>query len=219
MWIEIEREVCHNTERIKGKGETIFMKAEKLETQRLILRPFAEDDMVALFTLLRDEEVNRFLPWFPVRNVEETKAFYQERFALVYQQDEGYAYAICLKEENVPIGYVDIDAGEGHELGYALRKEYHDQGIVTEAVRAVLKQAETEGFRFVMATHDRENPASGRVMQKAGMKYCYSYRENWQPKNMDVVFRMYQLNFDKNDTFVYTKLWDARPDHFIETDM
>ena len=54
-------------------------------------------------------------------------------------------------------------------------------------------------------------------MQKLGMKYRYSYREQWQPKDIPVVFRMYQLNFIADDDFVYRKYWDTYPEHFIET--
>lgn len=52
----------------------------QLETERLILRPFEARDMGALFDLLRDEEVNTFLPWFPVKSLDETAAFYEQRF-------------------------------------------------------------------------------------------------------------------------------------------
>ena len=72
----------------------------QLETKRLILRPFEARDMGALFDLLRDEEVNTFLPWFPVRSLEETAAFYERRF-----KDSEYAFAICLKADDTPIGY------------------------------------------------------------------------------------------------------------------
>ena len=72
----------------------------QLETERLILRPFEARDMGALFDLLRDEEVNTFLPWFPVRSLEETAAFYERRF-----KDSEYAFAICLKADDTPIGY------------------------------------------------------------------------------------------------------------------
>ena len=54
-------------------------------------------------------------------------------------------------------------------------------------------------------------------MQAIGMKYRYSYKELWQPKNFMVTFRMYQLNFDGNDGRVYTKYWDMYENHFIET--
>ena len=50
-----------------------------------------------------------------------------------------------------------------------------------------------DGLPYITATHDRNNPRSGNVMQKVGMEYCYSYEEQWQPKDFPVVFRMYQL--------------------------
>lgn len=53
-------------------------------------------------------------------------------------------------------------------------------------------------------------------MRKLGMIYCYSYEEQWQPKNFPVIFRMYQLNLDGNTDFVYKKYWDTSVNHFIE---
>lgn len=53
-------------------------------------------------------------------------------------------------------------------------------------------------------------------MQKIGMTYCYSYEEQWQPKNCPVIFRLYQLNFDENADFVYKKYWDISEKHFFE---
>ena len=82
------------------------MNTPTLETERLILRKFAENDMEALFLILKDEEVNRFLPWYPVKNMEETKKFYEERYASKYAKAQGYAYAICLNEDHFPIGYI-----------------------------------------------------------------------------------------------------------------
>ena len=40
------------------------------------------------------------------------------------------------------------------------------------------------------------------------MTYRYSYKEQWQPKNLPVIFRMYQLNLNGNNDFVYKKYWD-----------
>lgn len=47
----------------------------QLETERLILRKFTENDIEALYLILRDKEVNTFLPWFPLQSMEEAKAF------------------------------------------------------------------------------------------------------------------------------------------------
>ena len=192
------------------------MNTPTLETERLILRRFTKEDIEALFLILKDKEVNRFLPWHPIKSIEETKRFYEERYAVKYVEPQGYAYAICLKTDNFPIGYIKVDMEEHHDFGYALRKEFWHQGIVTEAGKALIEQVRKDGIPYITATHDKNNPRSGNVMKRLGMKYCYSYEEQWQPKNMTVIFRMYQLNFDNNDDFVYKKYWNMYSHHFIE---
>lgn len=73
-------------------------------------------------------------------NIEETRKFYEERYASKYAQSQAYAYAICLKEDNYPIGYIKVDMEEHHDFGYGLRKEFWHKGIVTEAGKAVIEQ-------------------------------------------------------------------------------
>ena len=55
------------------------MNTPELKTERLILRKFTDRDINALFLILKDEEVNTFLPWFPVKNMEEAKSFFEEK--------------------------------------------------------------------------------------------------------------------------------------------
>lgn len=50
------------------------MNTPRLETERLILRKFAADDIAALYRILGDREVNAFLPWFPLKSIEEARA-------------------------------------------------------------------------------------------------------------------------------------------------
>ena len=166
--------------------------------------------------ILRDEEVNKFLPWYPVKSMEETKRFYEERYASKYAQPQAYAYAICLREDKYPIGYIKVDMEEHHDLGYGLRKEFWHQGIVSEAAKAVVEQVKKDGLPYITATHDINNPHSGGVMKKIGMEYQYSYEERVQPKNTVVIFRMYQLNFTASDDFVYKKYWNEFDNHFVE---
>lgn len=192
------------------------MNTPTLETERLILRKFAQEDMEALFLILKDEETNKFLPWFPVKNLDETKKFYEDRYVSKYMQPQGYAYAICLKKDNFPIGYIKVDMEEPHDFGYGLRKDFWHRGIVTEAGKAVVEQVKKDNLPYITATHDRNNPRSGNVMQKVGMTYCYSYEEQWQPKNFPVIFRMYQLNFSSKQDFVFKKYWNMSDNHFIE---
>lgn len=195
------------------------MNTPRLETERLILRKFTEDDLEALYYIHSDEEVNRFLPWFPLRNMEDARAFYEERFMSRYREERAYNYAVCLKENDYPVGYVNVSMDDSYDFGYGLRREFWHRGIITEAGQAVIEQLLRDGIPYITATHDVNNPRSGRVMKRLGMKYRYSYQEQWQPKNIQVIFRMYQLNFDGNESRIYQKYWDKSEVHFIERDV
>lgn len=72
----------------------------------------------------------------------------------------------------------------------------------------MLAEACRAGYPFVMATHDELNAASGCVMERCGMTYRCSYRECWQPKDIDVVFKLYQIDFAP-DTPTYSGYWGA----------
>lgn len=186
----------------------------RIQTDRLILRRFEENDMEAIYLLFSDKEVNTFLPWYPVRDMDETKIFFEKHL-----KNKKYCFTICLKDDDYPIGYVHAEEDDSHDFGYALRKEYWHQGIVTEAGNAVIELLKENGIPYITATHDKNNSRSGAVMKRIGMKYCYSYKEQWQPKNFPVIFRMYQLNFDGQKDRVYPKYWNLYEEHFIETDV
>ena len=124
-----------------------------------------------------------------------------------------------MKEDNYPIGYVKTDMDESHDFGYALRKEFWHRGIVTEAGKAAVEQLKRDGIPYITATHDRNNPRSGGVMRQIGMEYRYSYEEYWKPKNLLVIFRMFQLNLDGEKGRIYKKYWNLYNTHFIEKDV
>lgn len=194
------------------------MNTPTLETERLLLRRFTEADIDALYALLRDEEVNTFLPWFPAECVEDARRFYEERYAAVYARPRGYAYAVCLKAGGGPIGYIKVEMDDSYDFGYALQRPFWGQGLVTEAGRAVVERVRADGLPYITATHDVNNPRSGAVMRRLGMKNCYSYKEQWQPKNFPVVFRLYQLHFDGQDDCVYSKYRELYKNAFAEPD-
>lgn len=104
-------------------------------------------------------------------------------------------------------------------FGYGLRSEFRHKGIVFEAAQAVVFRLKADGAFFITATHDVNNPRSGAVMKRLGMTYRYSYEEQWQPKDIPVIFRMYQLNFNEGDTFVYDEYWNRSENRFIERDV
>ena len=167
----------------------------KLETQRLILRKFTDKDIDDMFLLYSDEDVNRFLPWYPMKTKSEVEEYLHNIIYPFYKKEVAYSYAISQKIDDKVIGYVHInDIGESNDMGYALRKEYWRKGIVSEACSAILNKLKQAKFPFITATHDINNPYSGYVMKKIGMTYRYSYQEQWQPKDISVTFRMYQID-------------------------
>ncbi|CVI67562.1 hypothetical protein NDGK_00914 [Clostridiales bacterium CHKCI001] len=187
-----------------------------LQTERLILRKFTKDDLEALFTIYSNKDVNTYLRWFPLKSIAEAKTFFEQKYVKAYKQPHSYQYAICLKSDNTPIGYVHVSMDDSYDLGYGLRKEFWHKGIVTETGKAVIEQLKKDGIPYITATHDINNPRSGGVMKQLGMNYQYSYQEQWQPKNILVTFRMYQLNLNNKNCQIYKKYWNHSAIHFIE---
>lgn len=193
---------------MKYRRRAGIMNTPALTTERLILRKFTKNDIEAVYKIYSDEEVNKFLPWFTLTSKEDAAAFYRKHFESKYIQQRSYNYAVCLKEDNYPIGYVNVGTDDSYDLGYGLHREFWRRGIITEACRAVVKQLAEDGIPYITATHDINNLRSGEVMKHLGMTYKYSYEEQWQPKNFLVIFRMYQLNLDGNDNRIYKKYWE-----------
>ena len=179
-----------------------------LETERLLLRRFRKEDIPALFSLYSDREVNTYLPWYPLASRQEAEQLFEKEYAAAYREPRGYWYAVCLKTDDIPIGYIHLDPEGAHGLGYALSKAFWHRGITVEAARAVVERAKRDGIPYITATHDVNNPRSGHVMRALGMRYQYTYLEQWQPKNIPVAFRLYQLNLDGNDGRIYREYWD-----------
>lgn len=170
-----------------------------LETERLFLRKFTENDLPDMFRIYSDKEVNTFLPWFAHRSMQETKEYLKTTVFPEYDKEIAYRYAIEEKREGKVIGYISLcsidEENCSGDLGYGLLKEYWNKGIVSEGCKAVLQRLKENGFHFITATHDVKNPASGEVMKKIGMTYRYSYEEQWQPKNLKVTFKLYRIDF------------------------
>jgi len=143
---------------------------DRIETPRLILRAPCLDDADAIFAeYAQDPIVSKYLVWKPHRQVPETRAFLQrckeERLA-----GRSFAFVVLKKNNDHPIGMVEI--GSDGCLGYVLGQAYWGQGLMTEAVKAVVAWASAQdSISKIWATCDVGNPASARVMEKAGLKF------------------------------------------------
>lgn len=186
-------------------------------TERLILRKFTIEDLPYYHKIMSCEVTNKYLPWFATKSEQDSLKLLRQNCLDTYNNPCGYRYAICLKDDNIPIGYCGSSGTESNDIGYGLLAAFWHKGIMTEAVTALVDRMRSAGYLFITATHDAHNIYSGAVIKKVGMQYKYSYKEMWQPKNYEVTFRMYQLNFDGTDR-TYMEYWDKFP-HFIEKNL
>lgn len=164
-----------------------------INTKRLILRKFELNDAEDMFNnWASDNEVTKYLSWLPHEDVKETKNILKS-WIEDYKSSEVYNWAIVPKNYGKVIGSITVVEmsvdKERCEIGYCLSKSYWNQGITTESLKAIIDYLINEvGFKRVQAKHDIDNPSSGKVMLKAGMKYegrLRKYNKNNQGELVD----------------------------------
>ena len=148
-----------------------------IETDRLVLRPFCAEDAADVFEYLKEPMVNCFA-CMKVHSMEEAQKAVMERV-----EDAEYTFAIVLKENGPePIGSIAVvgihKKVDGAAMGYCMSRAHWGKGVMTEALTAVIDFFFDEvGFNRIDADHAVDNPASGRVMEKSGMRYEGTHRQ------------------------------------------
>ncbi|MBR5059610.1 MAG: GNAT family N-acetyltransferase [Clostridia bacterium] len=148
-----------------------------IETERLILRRFTIDDADAMFTnWASDPLVTKYLTW-PAHTSADVSRAVIGSWVPSYDRDDYYQWAIVFKEYgDGPVGsisavHINDDLDLVH-VGYCLSRKLWHRGIMSEALKAVLDFFFDEvGANRVESRHDTNNPHSGMVMKKCGMRY------------------------------------------------
>jgi len=146
----------------------------QIETERLILRRFKPSDAEYMFrNWATDSEVSKFLSWNPHKNLNETNQIV-DIWINDYAKKNRYNWAIELKGFHEIIGQISlVGLNEKYyscEIGYSVGRFFWGKGIMTEALKAVISYLFSDiGMNRIEAKYNTLNPASGRVMQKAGM--------------------------------------------------
>lgn len=150
---------------------------QTIETERLILRRFTAEDAQAMYdNWASDPEVTKYLTWPTHENVD-TSAWVLGDWVERYGNEDYYVWAIVLKENGkAPIGSISAeiqnDKIDKAHIGYCIGRRWWRRGITSETLRAVIDFLFDEvGVQRVEARHDANNPNSGAVMRKCGMKY------------------------------------------------
>lgn len=147
-----------------------------LETERLILRRFTEEDAQAMFeNWASDPEVSKYLTWPAHRNEDVTK-YVLSTWLPQYENETYYHWVITMKElDNMPIGTIHGLVNDNVEMitvGYCLGRKWWHQGIMSESLKALIEFFFNEvGANRIQSYHDPHNPHSGMVMTKCGMKF------------------------------------------------
>ncbi len=154
---------------------------QTIETKRLILRQFRVEDAQEMFdNWASDPEVTKFLTWPAHTSAEVTRMLLTD-WVSRYEDGRYFNWALELKESGQVIGNISVvrlrEEIEEAEMGYCMGKAFWGQGLMPEALKAVLDYLfDVAGLNRVAACHDANNPKSGRVMEKAGMKLEGTWR-------------------------------------------
>ena len=169
-----------------------------LETDRLILRKYELGDEIQVFeNWASDPVTSQYVGWETHKNINQTLEYVKE--CIEEANNNGFHWVVETKDTHELIG--DISAFEirkrhsNCEIGYSYGSKFWGKGYATEALRAVIEYFLNEcEFHLVEAKHQSLNSASGRVMEKVGMKKDAVLRQR----------RINKITKQVNDLVVYS---------------
>lgn len=144
------------------------------ETERLVMRPWREDDAENLYKYASAPAVGPAAGWPVHTSVEDSLRVLRE----VLIEDK--TWAVTIKPSDEPVGSIGVfrtDAPNGNgepEIGYWIGRPYWGNGYIPEAVRALIGRCFDEGAESVWCSHFAGNDKSRRVIEKCGFKFAVS---------------------------------------------
>jgi [ribosomal protein S5]-alanine N-acetyltransferase len=147
----------------------------ELSTDRLILNPFKQSDAALVAELAGDKRVVEMTASIPYPYKVSMAVSWIETHQKQREEDLNYIFAIRLKDSDELIGCINIGLNDKHDrgyLGYWVGFDFWGHGYCTESLKRIIKFGfEEKNLNKIWAEHKTINIASGRVMEKAGMKH------------------------------------------------
>jgi [ribosomal protein S5]-alanine N-acetyltransferase len=164
------------------KRDKLMPPVPTFETDHLILRRLELTDASLIYEYVAERDIaynTLLIPYpYPAGGAEQWITTTHGRA----DTGEGFSFAITRKSDGLFVGAIGIGNDQEHkraEIGYWLGKPFWGQGYMSEAARRVIQFGfETLSLNRIYASHFTRNPASGRVMEKAGMTYEGTLRQN-----------------------------------------
>ncbi len=174
-----------------------FAQMPTIETPRLTLRRMQMRDDQDIFAYSSDPEVARYVQWRAYTSIHDARDYirYMQR---QYRNDLPASWAVVEKASGRVIGtagysWINRDHNSA-EIGYSLGRAYWGRGYMSEALAVILRHGfETLRLHRIEAQHDVRNPASGRVMEKNGMRLEGTLRGRLYNKGEYVDVRLYAV--------------------------
>ena len=146
-----------------------------LQTERLILRSFTLGDAADIQCLAGERAVASTLTNMPHPYEDGMAEEWMRACSDKFKKDEALNFAVTRRTDKRLIGGIQLrleQENERAELGYWIGKPYWNHGYATEAARAVVAYCfEVLKLNRIYAYHFTRNSASGRVLEKIGMRY------------------------------------------------
>lgn len=168
-----------------------------LKTPRLLVRPPQMSDAADLFTYAQDEEMCRYVLWDAHGSLRDSREALR---GIMRRNHQGYpgTFAIELKSEGRMIGTIGFQwidpENKSCELGYSVARRLWGHSLAAEALEAVVRYAfEQLDLNRIEARHDVLNPASGRVLVKAGFQDEGLARQSMMIRGRQADMRRYAL--------------------------
>lgn len=161
----------------------------RIETRRLLLRPFAAADAAAVEGYVGRWEIARMTTRIAHPYPEGGAATWIAGHAAARQDGSEHTFAVTLQGEDKAIGATSLRHTEpgNWELGYWLAPGHWGQGLATEAAQAMVVYGfEKLGAEALTSGHFADNPASGRVLEKAGFR-ANGIARQWSEARQDFV--------------------------------
>ena len=146
-----------------------------LETDRLILRPFTLDDAEAWLPLISLPEIIRYTGDTPATSVDQARELLRTRPLRDYAV-HGYGRMAVIEKASSRLvgfnGFKYVADLQEVDIGYRFLPDCWGKGYATESALTLMAHGRREhGFRRIVGTVHPENPASGKVLEKLGLRY------------------------------------------------
>lgn len=172
----------------------------RLNTERLLLRPFRLADAVAVAALCDNWNVARMVSRVPYPYGRDLAEAWIASHAAARAAGEEYDF--CLELDGEPIGAVGLrqTGDDVYELGYWLGEPWWGRGFATEAARRVVRFAADDlDVAKLTSGHFVDNPASGYVLEKCGFRYVGDSMADCAARGEKVLHRCLELVFNETE--------------------